>query len=373
MEIKLKEVTVGDVAKGYKDNGEDGVVGYNGLLNIRPAYQREFVYKDKQRDAVMDTILRGYPLNTIYWVKNNDGTFEVLDGQQRTISFCSYVHGDYSIPDKSDGHAVYFHNLTEEQQARILSYKLFIYVCEEGDDKERLDWFRTINIAGEALNEQELLNANYTGEWLSHAKRLFSKTNCNAYKIGSKYVKGSPIRQDYLSTALSWISDGNTAEYMAKHQFDKDAGELWTHYDNIIRWIGTVFTVYRKEMAGLDWGSLYRTYHENRYNPVEVEAMVKNLMEDDEVTEKKGIYEYVLSGCSEHIARRLSKRQFSMTDKRTAYERQNGRCPVCGEEFQFEEMDGDHITAWWRGGKTVLDNLQMVCKKCNGAKGGKSY
>lgn len=372
MEINLKQVTIGEVAKGYKDNSEEGVIGYGGLLNIRPAYQREFVYNDKQRNAVMDTIQKSFPLNVMYWSKNEDGTFEVLDGQQRTISFCEYVAGNYSINGK------YFHTLTDSEQQQILNYKLLVFVCE-GNDKERLEWFETINVAGEELTKQELLNINYTGAWLSDAKLKFSKNGCVAYKIGSKYVKGSPIRQEYLETALKWISNGNIVEYMADHSKDKNASELWLYFQKVIAWVEETFKVYRKEMQGVDWGKLYNKYSQFSYDSNELESELKSLLENEEVTDHKGIYEYVLdcyqSGekvINEGIARKLSKRAFSLNDKRTAYERQNGICPKCGKFHEFEEMEGDHIIPWWRGGTTTLDNLQMLCKPCNGMKSGKS-
>ena len=209
MKIDRITIKVSDVVNGFSDNDEQGIVAYGGKLNVRPAYQREFVYNDKKRNAVIDTINKGFPLNVMYWAKNDDGTFEVMDGQQRTISFCQYVNGMFSINDR------FFHNLTNDEKEKILNYDLDIYICD-GSDKERLDWFRTINISGEKLTDQELLNINYTGEWLSDAKRKFSKTGCVAYKVGSKYVKGSTIRQEYLETALSWISNGNVADYMAK-------------------------------------------------------------------------------------------------------------------------------------------------------------
>jgi hypothetical protein len=366
MKIDRITIKVSDVANGFSDNDEQGVIAYGGKLNVRPAYQREFVYNDKKRNAVIDTIDKGFPLNVMYWAKNDDGTFEVLDGQQRTISFCQYVNGMFSINDR------FFHNLTNDEKEKILNYDLDIYICD-GSDKERLDWFRTINISGEKLTDQELLNINYTGEWLSDAKRKFSKTGCVAYKVGSKYVKGSTIRQEYLETALSWISNGNVADYMAKHQHDIDANELWLYFNNVIEWVKTTFDEknYRKEMHGLNWGMLYNVYHNNTYNANELEAKIKALMEDDEVTEKKGVYEYVLSGCSEDLAKKLSKRIFSNSDKRTAYERQNGICPICGNHYEYNEMVGDHIVPWFRGGKTILDNLQMVCSKCNTGKGGK--
>ena len=366
MKIDRITIKISDIANGFSDNDEQGVVAYGGKLNVRPAYQREFVYNDNKRNAVIDTINKGFPLNVMYWAKNDDGTFEVLDGQQRTISFCQYVNGMFSINDR------FFHNLTNDEKEKILNYDLDIYICD-GSDKERLDWFRTINISGEKLTDQELLNINYTGEWLSDAKRKFSKTGCVAYKVGSKYVKGSPIRQEYLETALSWISNGNVADYMAKHQHDINANELWLYFNNVIEWVKTTFDEknYRKEMLGLNWGMLYNVYHNNAYNTNELEAKIKALMEDDEVTEKKGVYEYVLSGCSEDLAKKLSKRIFSNSDKRTAYERQNGICPICGNHYDYNEMEGDHIVPWFRGGKTILDNLQMVCSKCNTGKGGK--
>ena len=367
MKIEHKNFTIRQIAEGYINNDEEGVKGYGGILNIRPAYQREFVYKDKQRDAVIDTITKGFPLNVMYWAKNEDGSFEVLDGQQRTISFCEYVAGNFSIKDR------YFHNLLDPEQKQILDYQIDVYICD-GNDKERLEWFRTINIAGEKLTDQELLNINYTGEWLTDAKKKFSKTACIAFKIANKFVKGSPIRQEYLETALDWISEGKIADYMSKHQHDKNANELWLYFNNVIEWVKTTFDTdkyYRKEMLGIAWGELYNKYHNNSYDSEELESEVKALMEDEEVTDKKGIYEYLLSGKDESLAKKLSKRTFSTTDKRIAYERQNGICAKCGEHHPFEEMEGDHIIPWWRGGKTILSNLQMICKKCNNGKGGK--
>ena len=366
MKINRMTFKVADIASGFVDNDEQGVVAYGGKLNVRPPYQREFVYKDKQRDAVIDTINKGFPLNVMYWAKNDDDTYELLDGQQRTISFCQYVNSVFSINSR------FFHNLTEDEREKILNYEIDVYICE-GSDRERLDWFETINIAGEKLTRQELLNINYTGKWLSDAKKKFSKTGCVAYKLASNYVKGVPIRQEYLETALNWISEGNIADYMAKHQHDINANELWLYFNNVIEWVKATFNerYYRKEMLGLDWGALYNKYHTNAYDSEALEERIKALMMDDEVTEKKGIYEYVLSGESEDIAKKLSKRTFTETDKRTVYERQGGVCPHCGGHYEYSEMAGDHIVPWWRGGKTVIDNLQMLCKKCNSGKGGK--
>lgn len=375
MQIKLHEISVRDLCNGYMNNNEEGVVGYGGRLNIRPPYQREFVYGEQQQKSVIDTITKGFPLNTMYWVHNEDDTYELLDGQQRTLSICEFVNGNFSIDTNSNIHK-YFHNLTDEERNIILDYKLMVYICE-GSEKERLDWFRTINIAGEKLTNQELLNINYIGTWLADAKRKFSKTNCVAYKLGSKFVKGSPIRQEYLETALKWISNDNIAEYMSVHQHDINANELWLYFQNVINWIEATFALdtkpknYRKEMCGLNWGSLYNRYHTNMYDATIIEKQVNELMSNEEVTDKKGVYEYILSGEDENIACKLSKRTFSNTDKRTAYERQNGICPITGEYLPIEDMQADHIIPWWKGGTTTLDNLQMISKTANARKGGK--
>lgn len=360
MKVELFPIMIKDVVSGYADNGENGVFGFNNKLNIRPKYQREFVYKDKQRDAVIETIVKNFPLNVMYWAKNEDGTFEVLDGQQRTISICQYVNGDFSIAER------YFHNLTETEQQAILNYPLMVYVCE-GNDKERLDWFKIINIAGEKLTDQELLNINYTGKWLEDAKKKFSKSACIASQIQNKYllVSGSPIRQEQLETALEWISDGNVAKYMAIHQHDNNANELWLYFNGVVEWVKAIFPKYRKEMKGLNWGKLYDTYKSKSYNTEELEKEINRLMADDDVTNKKGIFEYLLSNKSAEKERCLSIRTFTDSQKRTAYERQNGVCPICNREFVIEDMQGDHIIEWSRGGKTTLDNLQMVCKCCH--------
>lgn len=353
MKIEMHEITVGEIAEGYADNAEEGVVGFGGKLDIRPKYQREFVYDEKKRNAVMDTINKGFPLNVMYWVKNDGGNFEVLDGQQRTISFCRYVHGDFAIDSR------FFHNLTETEKRKILDYKLLIYFCE-GNDREKLDWFRVINIAGEKLTDQELRNAAYTGPWLSDAKRIFSKTNCAAYNLAKDYVAGSPIRQDFLETALKWKS-GKPEDYMSAHQHDSDAHELWLYFQNVINWVKVIFPKYRREMKGLDWGVFYNEFHAVSYDTAKLEEQIATLMMDDDVTNKKGIYRYVLGGDEKY----LSIRAFTESMKRAAYERQRGVCPRCGKSFEFGEMQGDHITPWSRGGKTTAENCQMLCARCN--------
>ena len=279
MKIELKEFTIKDIVNGYENSDEEGVVAFGGRLDIRPKYQREFVYKEAQRNAVIDTIRKGFPLNVMYWVKNGDN-YEVLDGQQRTISFCEYVVGNFSVDE------MYFHNLTKDKQEQILDYKLFIYICD-GTDSEKLEWFKTINIAGEKLSNQELRNAVYTGPWLSSAKQKFSKTGCVAYKIGEKYMSGSPIRQEYLETAISWINNGKIEEYMSIHQQDDNADELWQYFRAVIEWVELKFPKYRKEMKGIAWGELYNKYKDKSLDAKKLEAELEKLMMDDEVTNKK--------------------------------------------------------------------------------------
>lgn len=365
MKIEMHEIPISEVFAGYKDSEEEGVVAYNGNLNVRPAYQREFVYKDKQRDEVINTIKKGFPLNVMYWVKSSDNSYELLDGQQRTLSICQYLAGDFSINFQ------YFHNLTEDEKQQILDYKLMIYICE-GTDSEKLDWFKIINIAGEKLYNQELRNAIYTGPWLTDAKRHFSKTGCAAYQIGNKYLNGNAIRQDYLETALSWISkrDGiEIEEYMAQHQHDPNCNELWMYFTSVITWVETLFpkNFYRPIMKGQPWGELYNDYKDGKYDAQELENKVKALILDDEVGNNKGIYPYLFT----YAEKLLNLRAFSDKEKMTQYEKQNGICPICHQHFEITEMEGDHIVPWHDGGKTEPKNLQMLCKHCNRTKSGK--
>ncbi len=366
MKIEMHEITIGEIYNGYSDNEEEGVVAYGGKLDVRPAYQREFVYKDKQRDEVINTVRKNFPLNVMYWVKAGDDTYEVLDGQQRTLSICQYIAGDYSIEYQ------YFHNLTNDEQQQILDYKLMIYICE-GTDSEKLDWFKIINIAGEKLYDQELRNAIYTGTWLTDAKRHFSKNNCAAYQLGNKYLNGTAIRQDYLETALKWITENDNEEiedYMAKHQHDANCNELWLYFTSVINWVETLFpkNYYRPIMKGQPWGELYNHYHEcTDYDADTFESKIKELLFDDEVGNNKGVYQYLFTEEEKY----LNLRQFSEKEKTAQYEKQNGKCPICGKQFKYEEMEGDHIVPWHDGGKTVPENLQMLCKHCNRTKSGK--
>ena len=360
MKIELKEITVRDLVDGYKDCQDEGVFGYGGRLNIRPPYQREFIYKEKQRDAVIATVEKNFPLNVMYWAVRGDGTFEVIDGQQRTISLCQYVIGEFSLLGMG------FHNLQDDQQEKILNYKLMVYFCE-GTDSEKLDWFETINIAGEKLTKQELRNAVYAGSWVTDAKRYFSKRGCAASKIGSDYLNGDPIRQDYLETAIDWLSGGHIEQYMSKHQHEPNAGALWNYFQSVITWIETNFNKKRKFMKGVDWGTLYNKYGQQFFNPKTIEEETARLIADDDVIKKSGIYPYILT----RDERYLSIRAFTDSMRQKVYEKQNGICVKCGEHFDIIEMEADHVTPWHEGGKTNEDNCQMLCKTCNRRKAGK--
>jgi HNH endonuclease/Protein of unknown function DUF262 len=360
MKIELKGINIQQLTEGFADNAEQGVVAYGGKLDVRPPYQREFIYKDKQRDAVIDTVRKDYPLNVMYWAVRGDGHFEVIDGQQRTLSVCQYVNGDFSI------NGLFFHNLKDDQQKQILAYKLMIYLCS-GTDSERLEWFRTINIAGVPLTDQELRNAVYAGPWTADAKRYFSKTGCPAYVLASDYMQGTPIRQDYLETAVKWRSDGEIEAYMSKHQHDENATPLWQYFQNVIHWVTATFPEYRREMKAVDWGVLYNQFKGAEFDTDKLEKHVAKLMMDDDVERKSGIYPYVLNADE----RRLNIRAFSNNMKREAYERQKGVCVKCKKKFQLDEMEGDHIKPWHEGGKTNAANCQMLCKEDNRRKSGR--
>lgn len=363
MKITLKNIKVADLTKDYEDKSEQGVRGYGCRLNIRPSFQREFIYKEKQRNEVINTVRKNFPLNTMYWAVAGDG-FELMDGQQRTVSICQYVQGDFAV--EIDSSPMFFNNLTAEKQKQILDYELSVYVCE-GTEGEKLDWFKIINIAGEKLTDQELRNAIYTGPWLADAKRWFSRSGGPAYQIGEKYVNGSPIRQEYLEKALEWISGGKIENYMSRHQHDADSQELWQYFQEVVAWVERLFPENRKIMKGLDWGRFYNDHKDDKLNAAKLEQRIAELIENDEVDSKKGIYEYLLTGNE----KTLSLRAFDEKTKVKIYERQKGICPVCQKHYGIGEMEADHIIPWSQCGKTVLENCQMLCKMDNRTKSGK--
>lgn len=369
MNIDLKEITVQLLTEGFEDSAEAGVVAYGSKLDVRPPYQREFIYKDKQRDAVIDTVSKIFPLNVMYWAVREDGHFEVIDGQQRTLSICQYVHGDFSMKGLfGSDHSLAFHNLQDDQQKKILDYKLMVYFCS-GTDSERLEWFRTINIAGEELTDQELRNAVYAGPWTADAKRYFSKTNCPASGLASDYVRAIVNRQELLETAIDWQSKGKIEQYMSAHMHDENATPLWHYFQGVIAWVKATFPKYRQEMKGVAWGELYNEFQGKTFDTDALEKHVAKLMLDEDVEKKSGIYPYVLDGDERH----LNIRAFSDNMKREAYERQAGICPKCDKDkhYGLNEMEADHIKPWHEGGKTVAANCQMLCKDHNRRKSGK--
>jgi hypothetical protein len=371
MEWLPKEVTIREVSNGYLNNGNNGVRGYDGKLNIRPEYQREYVYKGDRQKAVIETIQQNAPLNNMYWAINEDGTYEVLDGQQRIISICEYIENHFSV--NYSGEEFQFHNLTKEEQEQILNYKLMVHTCE-GNNREKLNWFQRANIAGLELSRQEVRNAIYTGTWVTSAKAYFSKIGCKAHKDFGKYMKGEYTRQDYLETAIKWINNGKIENYMEENQHKPNADELQSYFKNIMAWVEMVFPKYYNEMKGLPWGVLYNKFKDDKLDTNKLEDEIARLMQDEDVTNKKGIYEYVLT----REEKCLSIRAFTPNQKREAYERQEGICPQCKEEnrnkqhFEIEGMEGDHwYKPWHEGGHTTPDNCMMLCKEHNRTKSGK--
>ena len=359
MKIKHHQISVKDVVSGYIDNQDDGVTGYGGKLDIRPPFQREFVYDNKQRNAVINSIFNGFPLNVMYWSVRDDGTYEVLDGQQRTISIAQFVQGDFSFNGK------YYHNLLPEEQKTLDEYKLSIYFCS-GTDSEKLEWFEIINIAGEQLYKQELRNAVYAGTWVTDAKRIFSKNNCPAYGLAKDYIAAKLIRQGYLETAISWINNNDITGYMSKNQHEPNANELWLYFQSVINWVSVTFPTYRKEMKEVNWGELYNEFKDKKFDPKKLESEITKLMVDEDVTKKSGIYPFVLTRKQKY----LNIRAFTDNMKREAYERQKGMCAISKQKFDIDEMEADHIKPWHEGGKTIAENCQMLSKEENRKKSG---
>ena len=367
MNIELKKIPVREVVKGFIDDSKHGCRGYGGKLNIRPIYQREFVYSGKQRDAVIATVRKNFPLNVMYWVRSGDGNFEMLDGQQRTISICQYVMNGYPIEHIS------FASLSETEQEEILSYELMIYICE-GTDKEKLEWFQVINTAGEKLTTQEARNAIYACTWLTDAKKYFSRPNCPAQVQYGKYLSGKSQRQELLETVLDWIADHknlkNLELYMDAQKVNQtpNALELWEYFEAVMAWVQSTFPECREKlMKGLPWGKFYNKFCTKTYDATELEEKISKLLLDDDVTNKRGIYEYLLDGDERH----LNIRAFSQAMKLSAYQRDGGICAICKKKFELEEMEADHIDPWSAGGKTNAENCQMLCKECNRRKSNK--
>lgn len=371
MKIELHNIKIKDIFNGFSDDGEDGVFAYGGKLAIRPPYQREFIYDQKEQEAVLHTILKGFPLNTMYWVKTDgEYEYEVLDGQQRTLSVMYFL--SHKLQIKWNDKSYYNDALPDDLYDRLMNYEFMVYICE-GSSSEKLEWFEVVNVAGEELTTQELRNSVYTGKWLSDAKRHFSKSNCPAKGLSDKYITGAPIRQELLEKALAGICEyqglKDITEYMAKHKSDDDADELWQYFQDVIHWVEKIFPKYYADMKGLEWCHLYNKYHNKSYNSKQMADDVKRLHEDEEVQKNKGIYEYLLSRDDDpYAAKLLSLRAFPERDKQAAYSRQGGICPKCKKHFDYNDMAGDHIKPWSKGGQTVPENCQMLCKDCNGKK-----
>ena len=377
--------TVGDVCKGFvfDRNEGKGLFGLDGQLIIQPEYQRNYIYGDGKRDvAVVESLLKGYPLGLIYFAKNADGMYEVLDGQQRITSFARFVNQSWPFSVELDGKRRYFDSLDADQQKLIVDAPLTVYVCE-GEPSEIQAWFETINIAGVPLVKQELRNAAYHGPFVTKAREVFSDTGNSNMNRWQTYVSGDPKRQAILETALEWVSDGNIDDYMAQHRYDADIDELKNHFDTVIDWVDSVFEYTGSEMCGREWGRLYREYHKNAYSKDTVAKRVNALLDDSQVGDKKGIFEYVLGG--EKDSRLLNVRVFDKKTIKAVYRKQTtaaeaqgvSNCPLCaiGHDanakriYKESEMDADHVTAWSKGGATDEANCQMLCKTHNRAKG----
>lgn len=380
------EITVEAICNGFVYNELEGkgLFGLSGKLTIQPEYQRNYIYADGKKDvAVIESILKGYPLGLIYFNKVSDNRFEVLDGQQRITSFGRFVTNRFAIKDEN-GMEQYFGGLAKDKQEKILNTKLLIYECE-GTESEIKEWFKTINIAGVPLNNQELLNAVYSGPFVTLAKEEFSNTqNANIQKW-SAYVAASANRQEFLERALDWVSKGNIGDYMSRHRYDTNINELKTYFNTVINWVSAVFIDVESEMRGLEWGRLYETYKNHPYDPQEVSRQVKTLYADPYVKNRKGIFEYILGDAAD--TKLLEVRVFDEATKKSVYAEQTAEaeaanisnCPLCAighdsnktKIWKLAEMDADHVTAWSKGGATDLKNCQMLCKTHNRAKGNK--
>ena len=385
MKTVLKtDLTVRDINNGfiYNEYEGKGLFGWGGKLTIQPEYQRNYIYADGKRDvAVIDSLLKGYPLGLLYFVKVGNDKYEILDGQQRVTSFGRFITNKFAIKDEH-GMEQYFDGLAKNLQDKILDSQLTIYICE-GEESEIKEWFKTINIVGVPLNTQELLNAIYSGPFVTIAREEFSNSqNANIQKW-SAYIKGDVNRQEYLSAALNWVSKGNIDNYMSKHRFDTNITELKSYFNSVIDWTSSVFKDVKSDMRGLEWGRLYETYHINSYDPNQVSETLCKLYADSQIQDTKGICEYILGGCKD--TRLLNIRVFDDNTKRVVYEKQTtdaknkgiSNCPLCAigndnnknKIWDYKDMDADHVTAWSKGGLTDIDNCQMLCRTHNHIKG----
>ena len=385
MHTALKtDITVENICDGFVYNELEGkgLFGLSGKLTIQPEYQRNYFYADGKKDvAVINSILKGYPIGLIYFNKVSEDKLEVLDGQQRITSFGRYVTNKFAVKDEN-GMEQYFSGIAADKQAKILNTKLLIYECE-GTETEIKDWFKTINIAGVPLNDQELLNAVYSGPFVTLGKEEFSNSqNANIQKW-SAYITGSANRQDFFERALDWVSQGKIGDYMSRHRNDKNIIELKTYFNSVIDWVSSVFEDVMTEMRGLEWGRLYEEHHETAYNPSKVSKEVKNLYSDPYVKSRKGIFEYILGGSVD--TQLLTIRVFDDATKNSVYAAQTDKakakgisnCPLCaiGQDanknkmWKLNEMDADHVSAWSKGGATDSKNCQMLCITHNRAKG----
>ena len=384
MEIKRVSIKIVDLCDGYKNDSEEdierGVYAYHGKLCVRPAFQRMFVYDKKQENAVIDTALKGFPLNIMYWVDNGDGTYDCLDGQQRTISLCNFVDGisSFQAPWLKDNARIYIHTLKRidpDLYAKFMNYELEVYICH-GTKAEQMEWFKTINIAGEELYPQELRNASYVSRWLTDAKRYFSKANasstakCPAERLGGQYTNKNANRQEILEQVISWRigskEDADICNYMEAHINDKDASDLWNYFNNVINWITTVFyETYDKGMATVNWGKLYNDYHTEDFDADEIREKFNELMMYKATKELDISVAKICEYCITRDETLLKHREFNEAQKTTMYNQQRGICPDCGKHYLKAEMHAHHIVPWYNGGVTELANGVMLCEECH--------
>lgn len=382
--ILKTDITIRQIVDGFVYNELEGkgLFGLSGKLTIQPEYQRNYIYADGKKDvAVIDSILKGYPIGLIYFNKTGDDTYEVLDGQQRITSIGRFVTGKFAVRD-ANGHEQYYSGMAQVQREKILNTPLLIYICE-GEEPEIKDWFKTINIAGVPLTQQEILNAVYSGPFVTKAREEFSNSNNSNVQKWSAYISGDLKRQDYLEQALDWVSHGQIDNYMSKHRHDNNIDELKDYFNGVIDWISSVFTDVESEMKGLDWSRLYETYHTKDYDPIKVSEEVRRLLSSYEVKDRRGVFEYILGGSKD--TKLLNIRVFDEPTKKVVYSEQTKRaeekgvsnCSYCAighdtnkdKTWAYKDMDADHVTAWSKGGSTEKENCEMLCKPHNRAKG----